>query len=312
MKTGKIGWVVLALSVLAFPKSEKSKTALFTPEEAAVIRAFVAAIEADDYAKVEAMLARQERKLLQGAGKKFPFAVIRRLKAFKVKSLLRDPEIRVENGKIIGIYKKLQVHGLTELMKEKPQDVPEEGESVEEEEDEQPESIRERETETTQVEAVFNDFMAAIDRRDFKSAVNMIDPEELNLFLGYKGQITPGMANRLSKLDRQGENLLQLRNGKLTNVYLLLSPDQLRLEKTVERFVDAVRSGNWDNALAMLTHFERNFLTGKDKTIKPEYKEKLSRLKPEEYTVFYLFDDRLSGTLEWMGLGVYGEKAKGK
>ena len=58
--------------------------------------------------------------------------------------------------------------------------------------------------------------------------------------------------------------------------------------------------------------FERDLLTGKDKKIKPEYKHKLAALKEEDFAVFYLFDDRLSGTLEWMGLGIYGEKTKEK
>ncbi|MBF0431680.1 MAG: hypothetical protein HQK83_10400 [Fibrobacteria bacterium] len=304
---------IISITLLLFgPIHSKSTSTKKKKDEATksdVLTEFVIAIESNDYKQIEKMIAPRELQLLKGTMPSFPQAVVRRLKALKAEHLEKDPLINLKKGKIIGLYKKFQLQSLADIKTEKipALAVKQKGKAVDEDEEEDEEEKNMQQLKRKDVQIVFQQFITALDSEQIIQAVAFIDPDELQVFFHYQGEITLEMTERLSHLDREGSHLLELRDGKLENIHLLVPVEKTALSDALEKFVKLLQSNKWSEALNMLTTFERKFLADKEGNIKPEYIDKLKALKQEESSCFMLFHDKLSGVLEWMGLGVYGD-----
>jgi hypothetical protein len=72
------------------------------------------------------------------------------------------------------------------------------------------------------LEATVNKFFSAINKRNWSSALALINEDEKKLLLDDKGQLKESSKQRLSQMDQKNREALVMQDGKLTGVTLLL------------------------------------------------------------------------------------------
>jgi hypothetical protein len=76
-----------------------------------------------------------------------------------------------------------------------------------------------------QLKSAVNKFFAAVNRRNWSSAVAMINESERRLLLDDKGRLKESAKHRLAQIDQKNRDAISLQDGKLTGVTLLLPND---------------------------------------------------------------------------------------
>ena len=162
------------------------------------------------------------------------------LLALPLQRLIRNPSIRVQDGHIAGIYALLpnlrQTDGgaapaMADGSQPDPEASPEaaganEGMNTASVDP----STEETDTPTSPITDANNPklketvtkFFAAIDRKNWKSALAMMNDNEKKLLIDDKGRLKESSKQRLSQIDQKNPDALMLQDGKLTGITLLL------------------------------------------------------------------------------------------
>lgn len=173
-----------------------------------------------------------EEKAMMMEGSSVPADKQKMLMALPLQKLIRHPAVRVENGKIAGIYTLLP-----NLNQNQAASVPSE-ETTEEEGTPAPTETADAETadlpideETGEPKQAANDprlkdavnkFFTAVNRRNWSSALALMNENERKLLLDDRGRLKESAKQRLSQMDQKNRDALVLQDGKLTGVTLLL------------------------------------------------------------------------------------------
>ncbi len=242
-------------------------------------------------AAVHHLVPADQAKILNAKGH-VPEAMRERLFGVPLKDLIHDPNVRLVNGKLTGIYASLPVE---QLGKSLPIDS---NFATESEATKTPteDSLREQ-----KLHAAAEDFFTDIRAGKWQAVLEDMYPSTRLIFLSSNGHIKASARHRLAAIDTTAWNSLTLRRGKLVGVSLIIPQPPPELEAAANAFFDSIAAGNWNAVLNMLVENEQKALTGPDGKIKPEYQEKLSRLNPDDWDALFWYDGKLSGVLDLLG-----------
>lgn len=179
-----------------------------------------------------------EEKAMMMEGSSVPPEKQKLLMALPLQKLIRHPTIRVENGKIAGIYNMLpnlnqgqagslaseetstedgaaptETAAATEASAE-GSDLPLDEDAAGSQAASNPNDPRLKET--------VNKFFSAVNRRNWQSALALMNDSERKLLLDDKGRLKESAKQRLTQMDQKNRDALVLQDGKLTGVTLLL------------------------------------------------------------------------------------------
>ncbi len=188
-----------------------------------------------------------EEKALMMEGGSVPTDKQKMLLALPLQKLIRHPAIRVENGHIAGIYSVLPnlKQGEASTMATSDESASPEaaglnGEPVASEPkgpmaaDAESIAASEQTTETDgissgaanpndpQLKAAVNKFFTAVNKRNWSSALAMMNDDERKMLVDDRGRLKESSKQRLAGMDQKNREALVLQNGKLTGVTLLL------------------------------------------------------------------------------------------
>lgn len=79
---------------------------------------------------------------------------------------------------------------------------------------------------------------------------------------------------------------MRLQKGKLTGLFVALSPTPGAKQELTRDFFEAVEAGEWDEAVSMLFYYERDFLTDEDGKLKSAFKPRLQSLDRGDWKAF--------------------------
>lgn len=185
---------------------------------------------------VEFMVPEERALLLEGGT--VPTEKQRMLMALPLQKLIRHPAVRVENGRIAGIYTVLPNLNQAESPEFAAEPSVEEGgmaagtpagdgeAAVSEEEAEAEVAAPETPQSDPMLKETVNKFFTAVNSRNWSGALALINEGERKLLLDDKGRLKESAKQRLSHIDQQNRGALVLQDGKLTGVTLLL-PSEL-------------------------------------------------------------------------------------
>jgi hypothetical protein len=183
-----------------------------------------------------------EEKALMMEGSSVPPEKQKMLMALPLQKLIRHPAIRVQNGKIAGIYTVLpnlnqaQPGSMASEESVTPADESAESAATEapagaeyadmsaSEDAEEPQATAATGNDPRLKETV-NKFFAAVNRRNWQGALALMNDSERKLLLDDKGRLKESSKKRLSQIDQANREALVLQDGKLTGVTLLLPSD---------------------------------------------------------------------------------------
>jgi hypothetical protein len=184
-----------------------------------------------------------EEKALMLEGGSVPPEKQKLLMALPLQRLIRSPSVRVENGHIAGIYGMLPNLRQGEAMSNMAAndssgssaspsgDIGAQGpmaaggpaEPAGEDADET--AMASSGAADPQLKSAVSKFFAAVNRKNWSSAVSMINENERKLLLDDKGRLKESAKHRLAQIDQKNREALTLQDGKLTGVTLLLPND---------------------------------------------------------------------------------------
>ncbi len=181
-----------------------------------------------------------EEKALMMEGSSVPPEKQKMLMALPLQKLIRHPAIRVQDGKIAGIYTVLpnlnqaQAGSMPAEDTETPVADASESSATEaragadyadmaasESGEEAPAATVATGNDPRLKEAV-NKFFTAVNRRNWQGALALMNDSERKLLLDDKGRLKESAKKRLSQIDQANREALVLQDGKLTGVTLLL------------------------------------------------------------------------------------------
>ncbi|MEO6094500.1 MAG: hypothetical protein ABIW76_02080 [Fibrobacteria bacterium] len=187
-----------------------------------------------------------EEKALMMEGGKVPTDKQKMLMALPLQKLIRHPAIRVDNGHIAGIYSVLPNlrQGEASPMASAEIGSPDTSASdplatgtrgpmgTNETASADATNTDMSEVQSTalnesdpQLKSAVNKFFTAVNRRNWTSALAMMNEGEKKLLLDDKGRLKESAKQRLTQIDQKNREALILQDGKLTGVTLLLPSD---------------------------------------------------------------------------------------
>jgi hypothetical protein len=187
-----------------------------------------------------------EEKALLVEGGSVPPEKQKMLLALPLQKLIRHPSIRVENGHIAGIYSLLpnlrqgeasnlasaEAGGLSDSAG--PGSSAPQGPMASEmaaapagEDDESALAMGGSGSNPSdpQLKVAVNKFFAAVNHKNWSSALALMNEGERKLLLDDKGRLKESSKHRLAQIDQKNREALTLQDGKLTGVTLLLPTD---------------------------------------------------------------------------------------
>jgi hypothetical protein len=186
-----------------------------------------------------------EEKAMMMEGGAVPTDKQKMLLALPLQKLIRHPGIRVENGHIAGIYAVLPNLRQGEANPMAPAESENTTETAAASEEtsgaeikgpmaaQAPESYSNEEISAApeanandpKLKAAANKFFAAINKRNWTSALAMMSENEKTFLVDDKGRLKESSKQRLSQMDQKNWEALVMQDGKLTGVTLLLPSD---------------------------------------------------------------------------------------
>jgi hypothetical protein len=184
-----------------------------------------------------------EEKALMMEGGSVPMDKQKMLLALRLSTLIRHPAIRVENGHIAGIYNVLpnlrqgEAASIAASDSANPEAAPADVDILASESkgpmgtDPAAASANDEETSVPlatanpndpQLKSAVNKFFAAVNRRNWSSALALMNDSEKKLLLDDRGRLKESSKQRLAQIDQKNREALILQDGKLTGVTLLL------------------------------------------------------------------------------------------
>jgi hypothetical protein len=180
-----------------------------------------------------------EEKAMMMEGGNVPAEKQKALLALPLQKLIRHPAVRVEHGKIAGIYTLLPNlnQGTANVAEGAPgEGSPEAAASAadplastepsptpsDEEASEAPKASPQNDA---KLKETVNRFFSAVNRKNWSGALALMNDGEKKLLLDDKGRLKEASKQRLSQMDQKNRDALILQDGKLTGVTLLLPSD---------------------------------------------------------------------------------------
>lgn len=184
-----------------------------------------------------------EEKALMLEGGSVPSEKQKMLMALRLQTLIRHPAIRVENGRIAGIYSVLPNLRQGEAMAAESEGM-ESGETgaLGSESDGSTgyedfaesggndsglEPVAAVNQEEAMLKETVNKFFTAVNKKNWAGALAMMNENERKFLLDDKGKLKESSKQRLSQIDQRNREALVLQDGKLTGVTLLLPSGDL-------------------------------------------------------------------------------------
>jgi hypothetical protein len=184
-----------------------------------------------------------EEKALLMEGGSVPPEKQKLLMALPLQRLIRSPSVRVENGHIAGIYGMLpnlkqgeaasnmaandssasSASASGDIGAQGPMAAGASTEPSGDDLDAAP--MAANGASDPQLKSAVSKFFAAVNRKNWSSAVSMINENERKLLLDDKGRLKESAKHRLAQIDQKNREALTLQDGKLTGVTLLLPND---------------------------------------------------------------------------------------
>lgn len=198
-----------------------------------------------NFTKAVDFMVPEEKALMMESGT-VPADKQKMLLALPLQKLIRHPAIRVENGHIAGIYSVLPnlkqgesnpiASSETEtadaslsdpLATEARGPMATDETATSEATNSDMSEVQSTATyeNDPQLKSAVNKFFTAVNKRNWTSALAMMNEGEKKLLLDDKGRIKESSKQRLSQIDQKNREALILQDGKLTGVTLLLPSD---------------------------------------------------------------------------------------
>ena len=181
------------------------------PDRLARLSDFTLSLSERDFEGAAAMLAPADRARLLGAEGEVRQEFKDRLRAMRLSTLVANPFVTLERGRISGIH-----HLLPAIRHGEPG--PGDGVAA----GHAPERAWEDEPGREELRAATSAFFRSVRAGDYHRAVRMLAPGERHLYLREDGKVKESARRRLSAIDTSGWAALALEAGKLTGVGLIL------------------------------------------------------------------------------------------
>lgn len=235
--SARIG-LVATVALLMACASSKKETAQ-APESndlLELLTGFGESLSKRNFTKAVDFMVPQEKALMM-EGSSVPPEKQKMLMALPLQKLIRHPAVRVENGKIAGIYTLLpnlnQAQAGAPAVEETPaEDAALAAETPAAESSDLPMSEEAEEAQAAgisgndpRLKETVNRFFTAVNRRNWQSALALMNDSERKLLLDEKGRLKESSKQRLTQIDQKNREALVLQDGKLTGVTLLLPSD---------------------------------------------------------------------------------------
>jgi hypothetical protein len=192
-----------------------------------------------------------EEKALMMEGGSVPADKQKMLLALRLQTLIRHPAIRVQDGHIAGIYSVLpnlrqgdanpmasseenispeaasaDVDALASESKGPMGTAPTDASASAATEDESAAApVAANNPNDPQLKSAVNKFFSAVNKKNWSSALAMMNDSEKKLLLDDRGRLKESSKQRLAQIDQKNREALILQDGKLTGVTLLLPSD---------------------------------------------------------------------------------------
>lgn len=235
----RLGLIALVSLLMACASGRKEQAA--APESDDLLELltnFGESISKRNYNKAVDYLVPEEKALMVDGGLVSPEKQ-KMLSALPLQKLIRNPSVRVENGKIAGIYpllpnlRQASAADIAVPPEPTPEDdalaapnveAGESGLSMNGEETPvgTPETSADSPASAHLLKATVNKFFAAVNRRNWQGALALMNESERRMLLDDKGRLKESAKQRLTHIDQQNRDALVLQDGKLIGVTLLL------------------------------------------------------------------------------------------
>ena len=236
--------VSLLMACAGNPRSKDTAQAPRSDDLLELLTGFGESLSKRNFAKAVDYMVPEEKALMMEGGT-VPPEKQKMLLALPLQKLIRHPSIRVENGHIAGIYSVLpnlkqgdaaaniasagDESGSSEaagLNGEPASDEPKgpmaaAGETVMADFDDNA-TVSAANPNDPQLKAAVNKFFTAVNRKNWSTALAMMNESERKLLLDDKGRLKESSKQRLAQMDQKNREALTLQDGKITGVTLLL------------------------------------------------------------------------------------------
>ncbi len=171
-------------------------------------------------------LTPKEREQILDARGQVPEAKRQQLAALNLQRLIRLPSVRVEDGRLAGIYEMLpnlnQGEGVTLSADDESSQFsvldPLDPDAMENAAQAQADAAQDK----TELNETINRFFAAVKSQNWNDALALLNENERRLFVDNRGQISEDAKARFSQMDKSHPGALALKDGKLLGITLLL------------------------------------------------------------------------------------------
>lgn len=181
------------------------------PDRLEILTNYTLSLSKRDFEGAVAKLAPPDRDRLLGADGKVRPEFQDRLRAMRLTTLVANPMVTLEQGRIRGIYDLLPVIEQGEpapVVVDLPLD--------------EPARVLDEEPGREDLRAATAAFFRSVREREYKKAVGMLAPEERRVFLREDGRVKEAARRRLAAIDTSAWDALTLEEGKLTGVVLII------------------------------------------------------------------------------------------
>ena len=202
-----------------------------------LLTGFGESISKRNFDKAISYMVPEERALMVDSDKKIPEQTQKALMALPLQRLIRNPAVRVQNGRIAGIYQMLPNLRQAEAgaaMSESTasgeyNEVLGEGGAAANpaavataEGEDSYSSTNVRTKGDPELSRAVHKFFTAVNHKNWSGALALMNEDEKKFLLDEKGRLKESSKQRLSKIDQKNRDALVLQDGKLTGVTLLL------------------------------------------------------------------------------------------
>jgi hypothetical protein len=231
--TPRLGLIAVVSLLMACASGRKETSAVpETDDLLELLTGFGESLSKRNFERAVEYLVPEERALMLEGGS-VPADKQRMLMALPLQKLIRHPAVRVENGRIAGIYTvlpNLNQAGSPELAAEEPApdgdgmaaETPAEDADVSAGEETEVAAAPETPQADPMLKETVSKFFSAVNSRNWTGALALINEGERKLLVDEKGRLKESAKQRLAHIDQQNRGALVLQDGKLTGVTLLL------------------------------------------------------------------------------------------
>lgn len=184
-----------------------------------VLTDFTLALSKRDFGSASSMMATRDRmRVADEKGGVLP-QYKERLCAMRLTTLVNNPMIRIEHGKILGIYDLLPV--LVQAQAHVAEKDSAQATTAESEAGPSEEEIRHDQAQE-ELRKASEDFFRLVQAGKWKKAIGLLNEGEKDGFLRSDGRLKEGTRRRLAAVDTSSWEALALENGKLSGIVLII------------------------------------------------------------------------------------------